>query len=441
MLFNTLEKLKELFTSINYTQNSQIRSFQFDSRLIQPGDVFIALKAERDGHDFIKSAIEKGAIAAIVEDENPSLNITQFKTENTWKALDLIAEKSKEEFKGKTIAVTGSCGKTTVKQMLLHTLENCYATEGNFNGILGLPITLAHLQQDKDYAVLELGTDEIGNIHKLTTMAKPDIAIVTSVGPAHLEMFKSISNIVTEKLSIADGLSENGSLIIPHEHLNRAKELTDKNILTVSLNEHDATSYVKSIEENTVNAIINEKSVSFKLIDTASHKVTNALIILTLLDVLGFDINIEKSKVESFKAPAGRGEQTILANNVTLFDESYNANPLSMRKAVESFKNLSKQKRIAILGDMLELGPDEIVMHKQIANYCDGFEVIYTVGKLMEHLHDELVNKSINNKHFPTHEDMLEFLNSQTFENCDIIVKGSKGSKVSTAVECLKQRD
>jgi UDP-N-acetylmuramoyl-tripeptide--D-alanyl-D-alanine ligase len=270
-------------------------------------------------------------------------------------------------------------------------------------------------------------------------MAKPDIAIVTSVGPAHLEMFKSISNIVTEKLSIANGLSENGSLIIPHEHLNRAKELTDKNILTVSLNEHDATSYAKSIEDNTVNAIINEKPVSFKLVDTASHKVTNALIILTLLDVLGFDINIEKSKVVSFKAPAGRGEQTILANNVTLFDESYNANPLSMRKAVESFKNLSKQKRIAILGDMLELGPDEIVMHKQIANYCDGFEVIYTVGKLMEHLHDELVNKSINNKHFPTHEDMLEFLNSQTFENCDIIVKGSKGAKVSTAVEHLKQ--
>jgi len=441
MLFNSLEKLKGLFQVINYKEDKQIRSFQFDSRLIEAGDVFVALKADRDGHDFIQAAIEKGAIAALVEDENPELDIPQFKTENTWQALELIAEKSRDAFKGKTIAVTGSCGKTTIKQMLLHSLNNCYATNGNFNGLLGLPITLTHLIQNSDYAVVELGTDEIGNIDTLTNIAKPDFAIVTSIGPAHLEMFKTISNIVTEKLSIANGLSETGSLIIPHEYLTRAKELTDKNILTVSLTDNQATGYIMSTEDKQVKASINSQEVEFILEDTSSHKLINALLVLTLLDSMGFDIQQEKATIESFKAPAGRGEQTFLENNVTLFDESYNANPLSMKKAIESFKNLSKNKKIAIFGDMLELGEDEVLLHMQLANFCEGINTVYTVGKLMSNLNTQLENMKIDTKHFENYQDMLEFLASQTFENCDILVKGSKGSKVSTAIELLKSKN
>ncbi|HAG52974.1 MAG TPA: hypothetical protein DCL21_04215 [Alphaproteobacteria bacterium] len=439
MLFNSLEKLKSIFEVTNYKEDKKVRSFQFDSRLIEAGDVFVALKAERDGHDFMQAAIEKGAIAIIVEDEKPELAIPQFKTKNTWQALELIAEQSRKAFKGKTIAVTGSCGKTTIKQMLLHSLNNCYATEGNFNGLLGLPITLTHLTQDSDYAVLELGTDEMGNLDKLTSLAKPDFAIVTSIGPAHLQMFKTINNIITEKLSVANGLSENGSLIIPHEYLDRAKELTTKDILTVSLTDNQASAYVISTEGNNVKASINNQELTFSLEDTSSHKLINALIVLTLLDIMGFDIQIEKAKIENFKAPAGRGEQTFLANNVTLFDESYNANPLSMKKAIESFKNLSKNKKVAILGDMLELGEDEVLLHMQLANFCKEIETIYTVGKLMSNLHTQLENMQINTKHFESHEDMLEFLASQTFENCDILVKGSKGSKVSTAIELLKK--
>lgn len=439
MLFNSLNKLAEIFENINFTNDKQVRSFQFDSRLIKAGDVFVALKAERDGHDFIPSAIEKGAIAALVEDYKPELNIPQFKFDNTWQALELIAEKSRANFKGHTVAVTGSCGKTTIKQMLLHSLDNCYATDGNFNGLLGLPITLAHLNQEAKNCVLELGTDEIGNINKLTNLAKPDIAIVTTVGPAHLEMFKTISNIVDEKLSIADGLSEKGIFIIPHEHNTRAIELNKPSAYTFSINNDEAYAYIKSVNNNTVTAIIGDKEVSFDLTDTASHKLSNALIIFITLEKLGYNLDDIAKKISSFKAPAGRGEQLNLNNNITLFDESYNANPLSMQKALESFKLLAKNKKVAILGDMLELGPDELLLHKQLANHLAGIDTIYTVGKLMSALHDELENKGADAKHFNNIEDMLAFLENIDFSNCDIIVKGSNGSKVSKAVELLKK--
>lgn len=440
MKFNSLEKLKTLFNEcVNYSKDETIKSFKFDSRLIEAGDVFVALKAERDGHDFIPAAIKQGAIAAIVEDVNPKLNIPQFKTANTWQALELIAEKSRTEFKGKTIAVTGSCGKTTIKQMLLHSLNNSYATEGNFNGLLGLPLTLSHLNQNADFSILELGTDEIGNMAKLTNLAKPDLAIITSIGPAHLEMFKTVSNIVTEKLSIANGLAKNGSLIMPYEYLDKAPE--DKNILTFSIHNNQANAYIDLIENHKVTALVNGNKVVFSLEDTASHKLSNALIILLTLEQLGFDLKTIAAKIETFKAPAGRGEQTKLDKNVTLFDESYNANPLSMKKAIESFKNLAKNKKIAILGDMLELGADEILLHKQLANYLDGIDRVYTVGPLMSHLHDELENKGFIASHFASYETMLNFLPNKEFSNCDILVKGSKGSKVSKAVEFLKQNN
>lgn len=439
MLINSLEKLSKLFTTFNYNNNLDIRSFQFDSRLIKEGDVFVALKAERDGHDFIEAAITKGAIACLVEDENLNINIPQFKYKDTWQALELIANKSREEYKGITIAVTGSCGKTTVKQMLLHSITNCYATEGNFNGLLGLPITLSHLNQSSKHCVLELGTDAIGNINKLTNMAKPDIAILTSIGPAHLEMFKTINNIIDEKLSIANGLSKNGIFIIPHEHLNRALEITNHVPLTFSINDTNAYAYIKNINGNTITSVINNEEIIFNLHDTASHKLVNALILLITLTKLEFDIEYIINKVETFKAPAGRGEQTILSNNTTLFDESYNANPLSMQKALESFKQLAKNKKIAILGDMLELGPDEKLLHKQLASSLNNIDTIYTVGSLMEYLSDELENKQANSKHFSTIEELLEFIKLKDFSNCDIIVKGSKGSKVSQAVELLKK--
>lgn len=436
MLFNTLEKLSVLFECFGCKENKEIKSFKFDSRLIEKGDVFIALKAERDGHHFIDAAIKNGAIAIIVEQLQENISIPQFKTANTWQALELLAEKSRLNFMGKTLAVTGSCGKTTIKQMLLHSLSNSYATEGNFNGLLGLPITLTHLKQNADYAILELGTDEIGNISKLTNLAKPDIAIVTSIGPAHLEMFKTISNIVTEKLSIAEGLNDNGVLVIPYEYKNKADH--SKNILDFSEYNNQAYAYIDLIENHKVTAKIGEQSVVFDLEDTASHKLTNALIIFIVLEQLGFSLKDIATKVSSFKAPAGRGEQTELANSVTLFDESYNANPLSMKKAIESFKNLATKKKIAILGDMLELGADELLLHKQLANYLDDIDRIYTVGPLMKSLHSELENKGIIARHFSDYKEMLEYLPHKQFANCDILVKGSKGSKVSKAVEYFK---
>lgn len=284
MLINSLEQLKSLFNNCINFNDSQINSFQFDSRLVTPGDVFIALKDVRDGHDFIQSAIKNGAVACIVEKADSSLNIPQFVVDNTWQALNQIASFNRSNYNGKVIAITGSCGKTTNKEMLMHCLDNNYATQGNFNGLLGLPITMSHLNEKSDYAIFELGTDEMGNLNKLTNLAKPDIAVVTSIGPAHLEYFKSINNIIEEKLSIANGLSESGCLIIPFELAEKVKN--DCRKVTVSLEDNNADSYINNINENVINAIIDKQNISFKLTDLSSHKIYNALLVLTIIKQL-----------------------------------------------------------------------------------------------------------------------------------------------------------
>lgn len=437
MLFNSLEKLKTVFECVNYTEDKNINSYEFDSRNIQQGDVFVALKAERDGHDFIAKAVENGATAAIVEEINPNFNIPQFKVDNTWQALELLGNKSRAIYKGKTIGVTGSCGKTTVKDMLSHCLENSYATKRSFNGLLGLPVTLTHLNQNSDYAILEMGTDAFNQIQKLTHIAKPEIAIITSIGPTHLETFGTVSNIVKEKFSIAEGLPSNGKIIIPHEYLSKAPE--GITVFDFSLYNNKAYAYIDLIENHKVTAKIGNQFIVFELADTASHKLTNALIVFITLEQLGFNLKDIAKKITSFTAPSGRGEQTVLANEITLYDESYNANPLSVSKALESFKNMAKNKKVVILGDMLELGPDEILLHKQLANYLDGIDRIYTFGPLMKHLHNELENKGFICYNFATREDLLNFLPKKSFKRSDILIKGSLGMKMIEIVDYFKK--
>jgi len=439
MLFNSLEKLKTILPECLNFKDTAIEKFQFDSRSVQKGDVFIALKDVRDGHDFVPSSIENGAVACIVSKTFPGLNIPQFVVEDTWESLNNIATECRAHYKGKVIAVTGSAGKTTTSHMIKSCLENSYSTYKNYNGLLGLPITLAHLNQDSDFAVLELGTDAMGNIDILTNFAKPDIAIVTSVGPAHLEHFKTIENIAKEKLSIANGLSENGTLIIPHEYKDLAQSITDRNTLSIDVSNAQANCFAKEISSEKIIARINNKEITFRLEDISEHRVYNSLMTLCILDCLGFDIESKKTCVENFTPLEGRGERIDLLNNITLIDESYNANPLSMQKSLQAFENSKAENKIAIIADMLELGDNEVQLHKNLISYCKKIKTIYTVGALMHHLHKDLIENSLSTQHFDSAEQLLDFLKSQSLSNCEILIKGSNSTKVSNAVDFLTQ--
>ncbi|MCP4356109.1 MAG: UDP-N-acetylmuramoyl-tripeptide--D-alanyl-D-alanine ligase [Proteobacteria bacterium] len=439
MLFNSLEKLKQILPNcVNY-KNKPIAGIQFDSRKIKEGELFVALKDIRDGHDFVNSAVENGACACLVEREFSDLDIPQFVVEDSWKGLHKIGNEARKVYNGKVISVTGSSGKTTVSNMIKSCLENSYSTYKNYNGLLGLPVTLAHMDQTSDFAVLELGSDNIGNINILTNLAKPDVAIVTSIGPAHLENFKTIDNIIDEKLSIANGLSENGILIVPHDLKAKATAITNKRVLSISLTDSQADCFAESISEDKIIAKINNKEMEFKPSDISEHRVFNSILTLCVMDCLGFNIEDKKHKVENFKAIAGRGERTELKNNMLLIDESYNANPLSMQKSLETFEKGKSENKTAIIADMLELGENEIELHKSMLTYCKKVKTVYTVGTLMKHLHEELIKNNIHTKHFESADNVIEFLKEQSLSDCEFLIKGSNGMKVYNVVEYLKE--
>lgn len=441
ILFDTLTKLQKLFPeTYNSPEELQVNKFKFDSRQVDKGDVFIALKAERDGHNYISAAAANQAALCIVESYCPDCGIPQLVVDDTWSALNQLAKTNREYYRGKVISITGSCGKTTVKSMLSEVLPNSYSTYKNFNGLLGLPITLANLDHSTDYAILEMGTDAIGNIRKLTNLAQPNIAVVTCIAEAHIEAFKTKENIIAEKLSIANGLKDGGVFIIPHEYKQYAKEITDFTPLTISVHDSEANCYASKITAEKIVANINGKIIDLHLPDMTEHKIYNALVVLCVIDSLNFSMVDFVDKIINFKPLEGRGEVIELENNITLTDESYNANPLSMTKTLEAFEEkISNKHKMVILGDMLELGEHAEIAHKNLAERCQKFSTIITVGNFMKYLHKELDFREHTLKHFDSAQDVIDFLQSQKIEDKEIFIKGSNGSNVKEIVNFFKQ--
>ncbi|SCA57414.1 UDP-N-acetylmuramoyl-tripeptide--D-alanyl-D-alanine ligase [Candidatus Terasakiella magnetica] len=425
-----------------------------DSRNIEKGDLFIALKGPSfDGHKFVRNALKAGAAAAIVsqvpndcrEDENLLL------VKDTTKALEDLGYVARSRSDAKIVAVTGSVGKTGVKEALASVLSKqgkTHATLGNLNNHFGLPLTLARMARDCDFAVLELGMNHAGELSVLSEMAEPDVAVITTIAPAHLENFKSIADIADAKCEIFTGLKKGGCAVInaDNEFHSRMMQSSIKhgagNIYSFGQDHGDFTVIKAEKNQNGsgthIKADLHGKLIDYTIAHDGTHWVSNSLAVLASVCALDGDIEKAAHDLAHLTQLKGRGavhNVDLSGGSIRIIDESYNANDASMRAALDVLSH-QEGRRIAVLGDMLELGPDEIAIHHGLIDACENIDLVFTCGPLMKHLHDALAQNK-RGAH-ATSADHLAPLVLQAVQPGDVIsIKSSRGSRTDLVLDAL----
>ena len=404
-----------------------------DTRTIQPGDLFVALKADRDGHEFVHNAFENGAAAALVDHIPESLN-TSFPllvVPEVMKAFRAMASFARNRFRGKLIAVTGSVGKTSTKEMLNTILREQGQTHSSFasyNNHWGVPLTLTRMREDTDFAVIEIGMNHPGEIAPLSVLANPDVALITSVAPAHLAAFESIEGIAEEKASVVEGLKSDGAIIINDDisTLETVKlKILSYNFNPIFYGSKNKRNRILNIDEINdrikILSLIEGEEQCFNLNTTGIHFANNALGALLVTKTLNCDLLRACESINAWIPGVGRGSIKKINSSqiglIELIDDGYNANPASISAALNTLGKKKAKRRIAILGDMKELGSSEIDYHKKIASFdvISKLDYIHTVGPLMEYLHGILPEEK-RGFHFKKSKDVVPLL--------DTILKG-----------------
>ena len=441
----------------------------YDTRRINEGDLFIALPGKRDGHDFVKAAFDRGAAAAMVTkipiglDEKDKLLVV----DDVMKALVRMAKIARSETNATFIGITGTSGKTSTKDMgglVFQSFGKTHFSQRSYNNILGCSLTLATIPKKTDYVLVEIGTSNLGEIAALSQMVKPDHVIITDVSIGHIEGLKSLDNIVEEKASICLGQKQKGTAIIPTsiERFGQLKEKVESFGSSVISFGEEKSSDVRisnsKVESTAITARIldqEQNSLDLKLKTTGKHYVKNATALLTLIASLKLSSSKAITALQKWTPSAGRGQVSEIKFKkgersiaIHLIDESYNANPGSIRCSLETLACIFTNKkntchpnmRIAVLGDMLELGSSEVKEHMNILKFArlSQIDKIYCVGSRMRKLYDVL---PISKRGFwtETAEDMQHVLVNKLKNGDIVMIKGSFSMRMGTIVSELKR--
>lgn len=441
------------------TQDWAATGISIDTRTIKAGDLFIAIKGDvMDGHKFVADALAKGAAAAVVSAVPDGVIGPLLVVPDTMKAMQDLGSASRVRAHAKVIGITGSVGKTGTKEMLaavFGALGQTHASRGSFNNHWGVPYTLAAMHAGSDYGIFEMGMNHSGEIAPLAKMVHPDISIITTVAPVHIENFASEQDIADAKAEIFEGMDHNGTALLPHDnkwfaHL-KAAALT-KGVKVMSFGEHaDAdirmTDCLEAANGSRIKANVAGEDVSFTLLIPGRHIAVNALSVLGAVKLAGGDLKTAMAALEKIEPIAGRGKREYLdigdpANPVTLIDESYNASPVAMRAAFKVLALIDPGRggrRIAFLGDMLELGANGPRDHADLALPLQtaGVNLVYTCGTLMKNLHDVLPANQ-RGEHRNDSRGLAEIVPDVLTPGDVVMVKGSHGSRMDIVVETLR---
>ncbi|MEM6609898.1 MAG: UDP-N-acetylmuramoyl-tripeptide--D-alanyl-D-alanine ligase [Pseudomonadota bacterium] len=432
-----------------------------DTRSLRPGDLFVALKAARDGHDFVADALAKGAAAALVSQvpsgaEDGNLLVV----EDVQQALEALGKAGRARSSAKVIAVTGSVGKTTTKDMLRLALAGqgrTHASVESYNNHWGVPLTLARMPVDTDFAVIEIGMNAPGEIAPLARMAAPHVAIVTTVAAAHLEAFESVDGIAVEKASIYEGLPRGGTAIL------NADLETSPILMDAATRRHaqiirfgarpEAEARLTRLEAteaaSVAQASLLGSAVLLKLSVPGAHLVMNALAALAAVAAVGGDPAKAILALNAWSPVAGRGTREPIVLNITdgdgieLIDDAFNANPASVTAALDVLAAASPRgrgRRIAVLGDMLELGRDAARLHADLAQVpaMAAIDLVHSAGALMAHL-DAALPPSKRGLHRDSADDLARAVVPDLRPGDVLLVKGSKSSNMSRVVDALRK--
>ncbi|RJE80687.1 UDP-N-acetylmuramoyl-tripeptide--D-alanyl-D-alanine ligase [Paracoccus sp. JM45] len=422
-----------------------------DTRTIAAGDLFVALQAARDGHDFVAQALAKGAGAALVTHvpEGVAADAPLLIVPNVLTALEDLGRAGRARTQAKVIAITGSVGKTSTKDMARVALAgqgHIHAAEASYNNHWGVPLTLARMPVDTDFAIIEIGMSNPGEIEPLSRMTRPHVAMITTVAPAHLQAFGAIEGIAREKGAIFQGLQAIGTAIIP-EDLPVTQILRDcadeAGAILVGFGDHGAAKLMRAqVRDGILNchARIQGETVIFTLPTTGKHFAMNAVGVLAALAAAGADFKAAAKAMSNWHPPKGRGAVEDL-DGIQLIDDAFNANPVSLAAGLATLAGLSGDRRVAILGDMLELGDDEIALHRAVADdpAMASVDLIHTAGPLMRHLHDDLPEAK-RGLWAENATDLAAQLPDLVKAGDVVLVKGSKSSRISTVVNALRAR-
>ncbi len=440
----------------------------YDTRKINKGDLFIALPGKRDGHDFVKAAFDNGATAAMVSkipkgfNENDKLLVV----DDVMKALVRMATTARNRSKAIFIGITGTSGKTSTKDMgglVFERFGKTHFSEKSYNNILGCSLTLATIPIDTEYVLVEIGTNNLGEIAELSKIVKPDYVVITDVSIGHMEGLKSLDNIVQEKASICLGQKHMGTAILPSdiEKFNQLKaKVEDFCSKVISFGEDESSdlriSNIEVLRDVITSTILDQEQNlwNIKLKTAGKHYMKNAAGLLALVASLKLNSSKAISALQNWSPLAGRGQVLEIKLkdgncniSIKLIDESYNANPGSVKSSLETLaciftnkKNKCKHcRRIAVLGDMLELGLSEVQEHVNISKFArlDKIDKIYCVGSRMKKLFDVLPY-SKQGYWTETAEEMQHVLVNKLKNGDIIMIKGSFSMGMKTIVNKLK---
>ena len=433
------------------TRDFAVTGVSIDTRTIGPGDLFVALAAARDGHDFVAQALAAGASAALVSriPEGVAPDAPLLVVPEVLSALEALGRAGRARMGGKVIGITGSVGKTSTKEMARIALAGqgrIHAAEASYNNHWGVPLTLARMPADTDFAIIEIGMNHPGEIEPLARLARPHVAMITTVAAAHLEAFGAIEGIAREKGAIFRGLTQPGTAIIPEDLpvTQILRDLADEaGAIVIGFGQQGMARPVKATTEDGVTQVrarVLGETVDFTLASAGTHFVMNAVGVLAALSAAGADLAAAARALSDWRPPLGRGAVEDLGG-IRLIDDAYNSNPTSLSAGLATLARLTGGRRVAILGDMLELGPDEIAMHRAMADdpAMAAVDLVHTAGTRMRALHDALP-EARRGFHAATAEELARQAAELVAPGDIVLVKGSKSSKVSTVVDALRRR-
>lgn len=440
--------------NIRQWEELEINNVQFDTRKATEGSLFVPLKGTNDGHDFIGSAIENGAVASFWSaplDQAPS-GFPVLQVKDTLIALQQLAKYYLEKINPKVVGITGSNGKTTTKDMTEAVLKARYRvhkTQGNFNNHIGLPITILEMPSDTEVVILEMGMNHAGEIELLSNLAQPDIAVITMIGESHIEYLGSRAGIADAKMEITAGLKETGALIFPGEEpllVEKTTKLKPAQLATFGMSEindlYPVNVQTGMMETSFKTNVAPLTECSIPVLGT--YNVSNALAALTV--GLKLEITIQEAApfLAKFNLTKNRTEWVKGIHNSMILNDAYNANPTAMNAVLDNFSELKNEgKKIAVLGDMLELGSLSKEMHESVAEHLNPQKIdeVYLYGEEMAVLFDKLLLIFPQERvhHYTKDKEQLIAELTEIIQPQDhILVKSSFGTNLLAVVTAIQ---
>lgn len=456
MKMQLAEIAKALNTTCEGDEDTVITSVAFDSRKISEGGLFVPLEGERDGHDFVAGAVSNGASATLWKKGHPNKpdNVSLLEVDDPLEAMQTLAQYYLRKVNPTVVGITGSNGKTTTKDMTSAVLAkrfNVHKTQANFNNEIGVPMTILEMKPNTEILVLEMGMDRPGQLHHLSELTHPDVAVITMIGEAHIEFFGSRGRIADAKMEITDFLREDGEFIFNGDEplLRERAEKLDQAKATFGF-ETDDTVYATDFKSYKHHATftVNDSEQKFSIPMIGKHNVSNAMAAISVGRHFGESDEEIAASLSSFTPTANRMEWEKGDVGEDIMSDIYNSNPTAVRAVINSFGQIEVpegSRRIAVLADMLELGDESAALHRDLSDCLDPKVIneLYLYGTEMKNLADAL-----KDKYTPEHlhyygEDQMQAMISDLKDNIrpdDIVVlKGSHGMHLEKVVDRLRQ--